>query len=311
MNVIDVGSPSKARLSVWSAQSGRTRSAQVSTRVSTRVSARLSARLSRRVSTQLLSYGIASALTCVFGWLLMVPFSSSSARADIATINATRDATLYEAADGSIANGAGQSLFAGRTGQNKIRRALISFDIASILPEGATITAARLNLNLSQLNGGARNVSIHRALSAWTSGASDPTDNEGSGTAALVNDATWLHSSFNGAGGGAAWSNVGGDFSSTASATLMTEALGLYTWSSADLLEDVRFFALHPELNFGWAVLGDEASISTSRRFDSADSAIVGGVVPTIEVEYSFIPSPGAFALLLAAGYFAQRRARS
>ncbi|RLS96399.1 MAG: hypothetical protein DWI12_01835 [Planctomycetota bacterium] len=96
--------------------------------------------------------------------------------ADLVSLTAMRNATLYPSADGSVANGAGQYFFAGRTNGDLIRRGLVQFDVFSAIPVGATITGARLTLNISQSNGGDREVSVHRALNSWTTGASDPTD---------------------------------------------------------------------------------------------------------------------------------------
>jgi len=233
---------------------------------------------------------------------------SPLAGADIVSITAARDATLYQADDGSLANGAGQYLFAGRTAQGLTRRALLWFDIASIIPDGATITSARLILNVSQANGGNREMTVHRALTAWTSGASDPSGTESTGTDPTTGDATWLHSSADGAGGGSLWQSVGGDFAAGGSASLLTTTAGLQTWSSAGLLDDVRLFAGDGTRNLGWFILGDESASTTARRFDSADSAALGGIVPRLEVEFTTVPSPGAIALLAAAGLRARRR---
>ncbi|MCE2883180.1 MAG: hypothetical protein LW636_12610, partial [Planctomycetaceae bacterium] len=75
---------------------------------------------------------------------------SAAANAELVSLHAVADATLYESASGNAANGAGQYLFAGRTNQNLARRALLRFDIASALPQGAEIVAARLVLHVSQ-----------------------------------------------------------------------------------------------------------------------------------------------------------------
>jgi hypothetical protein len=235
-----------------------------------------------------------------------------SASAELIALHATRDATIYQSNDGSLANGAGRYLFAGRTNQNLARRSLLHFDVASAIPTGAQITAARLTLNLSQVNAGsgARDVSLALALSPWTTGASNPADTESSGAQTLVGDCTWLHSSADGAGGGSLWGTAGGDFAAFASATISTQALGLYTWSSLGLLNDVRLFAQDPSRNHGWFLLGDESAAGTARRFDSAESALEGGVVPTLEIEYSVIPSPGSIALLAIAALISPRRTR-
>jgi hypothetical protein len=230
------------------------------------------------------------------------------AHGDLVTLSASRDATLYESFDGSLANGAGQYLFAGKTNQNLTRRAVLWFDIAAFVPAGATITSARLVLNVSQANGGNRTVSVHRALTAWTAGASDPDGTEGPGAPALAGDATWLHASADGAGGGTFWQTAGGDYAAAASASLLTTTLGLQTWTSAALAADVQAALANPAANLGWFIVGDESATGTARRFDSADSAALGGIVPRLEIEFEPVPAPGAIALLVLAGFVSRRR---
>ena len=228
--------------------------------------------------------------------------------ADLVTLSATRDAAIYESFDGSLGNGAGRYLFAGKNNQNRIRRSLIHFDVASVLPSGATITSARLSLNMSQAVGGASTIFLHRTLSDWTTGASDPGDPEGSGTTAVAGDATWLFSSADGNGGGTAWNTVGGDFASVASASVITDGLGLYSFSSEQLIADIASFAANPNANFGWFILGDESVLGAARRFDSSESAELGGIAPTLEIEFAAVPAPGAIALLGLAWAFPRRR---
>jgi len=90
------------------------------------------------------------------------------------TLPVLQDAMLIESADGSLANGAGPYLFAGRTGQSSgsIRRALLAFDVAAQVPPGAKVTAVRLTLQMSQSNAGSVAVSLHRVLADWGEGAS-------------------------------------------------------------------------------------------------------------------------------------------
>ena len=228
--------------------------------------------------------------------------------ADLVTLSATRDAAIYESFDGSLGNGAGRYLFAGKNNQNRARRSLLHFDIAGALPSGATITSARLTLNMSQSAGGASTISLHRSLSDWTTGASDPADPEGSGTAALAGDATWLFSSADGAGGGTAWSTAGGDFNAAASASVLTSAVGLYSLSSAQLIADVASFVSNPDANFGWFILGDESVLGNARRFDSSEGGELGGIAPTLQIEFTAIPAPGALAVLGLAPLLARRR---
>ncbi len=232
------------------------------------------------------------------------------AHGDFVSIAASRDATLYESVDGSLANGAGQYLFAGKTNQNLARRAVLWFDIAAFVPSDATVTAVRLILNVSQANGGNRTMTVHRALTAWTTGASDPDGTEAPGAPALAGDATWLHASADGVGGGTFWLSAGGDYAASACASLLTTTLGLQTWTSAALAADVQAILASPAANLGWFILGDESATGTARRFDSADSAAFGGIVPRLEIEFTPIPTPAAGALLALATLARPRRRR-
>ena len=119
--------------------------------------------------------------------------TGAQVHADLVSLSATRDAAIYESFDGSLGNGAGRYLFAGKNNQNRARRSLVHFDVAGLLPTGATITSVRLQLNMSQGSGAASVVSLHRATSDWSTGASNPDDPEGSGTTALAGDATWVN----------------------------------------------------------------------------------------------------------------------
>ncbi len=241
--------------------------------------------------------------------ILTVSLAVPIAHCDLVSMSASRDATLYESFDGSLANGAGQYLFAGKTNQNLARRSVIWFDIGAFVPSDATITSVRLILNVSQANGGNRTMTVHRALSAWTTGASDPDGTEAPGAPSLAGDATWLHRSADGAGGGTLWQSAGGDFAA-ASASLLTTTSGLQTWSSTGLVADVRSYLANPSANLGWFILGDESATGTARRFDSAESAAFGGIVPRLEIEFTPIPTPAAGAVLAFAALTRVRRRR-
>ena len=51
-----------------------------------------------------------------------------------------KDNTIYSS-DGAVSNGQGISLFTGKTNGGVTHRALLKFNIASLVPAGATITA--------------------------------------------------------------------------------------------------------------------------------------------------------------------------
>ena len=105
-----------------------------------------------------------------------------------------------------------------------------------------------------------------------------------------------------------AWSVAGGDFTASASASVLTSSLGLYTFTSDQLLADVTSFASDPNANFGWFILGDESLLGGARRFDSSEGSALGGIGPTLIIEYTTVPAPGVLSVLALAGIVARRR---
>ncbi len=226
---------------------------------------------------------------------------------EFVTVHASQSATLYSE-DANGANGSGQYLFAGRTNQGFTRRAIVRFDLGG-LPPDALLLSARVSMNVAQGNGGVRPMSLHRSLQDWTTGASDPSGTESVGVAATMGDCTWAWASSNGAMGGTPWAQAGGSFQSIASATSSTTVMGMQSWMSANLFADVEAWLANPSENFGWFLLGDESAVGTTRRLDSAHP-IAGGFPPSLEIEYSIVPAPGALVLLSIAGLVMSRRKR-
>lgn len=202
-------------------------------------------------------------------------------------LNAAKDNTLYEDVNGSLSNGAGPGLFAGVTLSGDRRRALIMFDVAAELPESASITAATLLLNVSAAANSvlADAIVLHRVSTDWGEADSVAVGGNGGGGAggpALPGDATWLHSfSPNNA-----WTNVGGDYSDTVSASQSVAGNGSYTWSSPQLTNDLQDMFATPSANFGWIVLGNESFSQTAKRFDSRESF----QPPILTIEYDLPP---------------------
>ena len=104
----------------------------------------------------------------------------SAALADTVILSPAKDNTLYEDGAGSLSNGSGIYLFAGKTASNSLRRGLIAFDFASI-PTNATITGATLSMFLSKTHGGSAAISLSKALRDWGEGASDAGEPGGAG----------------------------------------------------------------------------------------------------------------------------------
>src|SRR3972149_2221972 len=69
--------------------------------------------------------------------------------AEVATLEAAKDNTLYEDGAGSLSNGAGQYFFAGLTVRDEKRRGLIAFDVAGGVPAGSALPRGGLTLHTS------------------------------------------------------------------------------------------------------------------------------------------------------------------
>jgi hypothetical protein len=203
------------------------------------------------------------------------------------TLGSSKDNTLYESAGGLLSNGAGQHFFAGRTNQlsGSIRRGLIAFDIAGAIPVGATILSVSLTLNMTQQpapGGGPEVITLHKVLADWGEGTSIAAGNEGGGASASAGDATWLHRTFN----TSLWGTPGGDFDATASGSQTVSGVGSYTWESTpEMVADAQLWLDSPTSNFGWAVLGNESTTQTAKRFDTKEH-INPDARPQLNVSY-------------------------
>ena len=101
---------------------------------------------------------------------------------------------------------------------------------------------------------------------------------------ALTGDATWIHTFFD----TSFWTNPGGDFSESISASQEVAFEGSYTWgSTVNMVADVQLWLDQPETNFGWILIGneDEDSGSTAKRFDSRENSV--SVRPLLTVDFT------------------------
>lgn len=214
------------------------------------------------------------------------------ASANIINIMPSKDNTLYEfdPTEGDFSNALGFHFFAGETAMSELRRGVLAFDIAGSIPQGSTITAASLSLNMSRSpTNTAYVVELHKLLADWGEGTSIAPGEEGEGAPATTNDATWRHRFFD----TIFWTTQGGDFSATVSASQSVGGTGHYMWSSAQMVADVQSWLDNPASNFGWLVLGDETAIATAKRFDTRESASP----PILTIEFTgprMAPSPRA-----------------
>ncbi len=184
-------------------------------------------------------------------------------------LSAAKDNTLYESSIGASSNGAGQGIFAGRTNNNRLRRALVQFDIASAIPAGSTIESVEMTLSVTRTVTQVQPFTVHRVTSDWGEGGSDASANEGQGGTAEAGDATWIHTF----SPGQTWQTPGGDFVSVASTQLNVQGNGAITWPSTDsLVADVQGWVDNPATNFGWIVRGDEVEQKSAKRFGSREN---------------------------------------
>ncbi|MGB5719045.1 MAG: DNRLRE domain-containing protein [Gammaproteobacteria bacterium] len=234
-----------------------------------------------------------SKLICslLFVSLPLVPMLSS---ADAVIIEAGADNTLYEDALGSVSNGSGAIMVAGRTrGEvDSIRRAVLFFDVAGAIPHGAVVESVAVNLYLNRGNGGVREMRLHRLLTDWGEGASVK-NGGGLGAPAQPGDATWLHTFYP----DSFWGGGGGRYVGRVSAMQLvgtpdlepekTDIPGTYTWQSTDrLIDDVRRWVRNPEKNYGWILVGDESVEQTAKQFASREDVSLD-LRPTLEVTYT------------------------
>lgn len=226
-------------------------------------------------------------------WLLIVPLSLGLVapnHAEVVTIGSVKDNTAYEPNLGPLSNGIGQYMFSGRNPAGHRRRAFVQFDVAGAIPAGSTITSVQLTLNLSRTTAGPQIIYLHKVLASWGEGSSNAiTGGGGQGAPATPGDLTWSCRFFP----DILWNAQGGDFVGTASGSTVVDFLGFYTWNSTPgMVADVQSWLSNPAGNFGWALVGNEGVIATTKRFDTRENESPGNR-PKLFVTYQ---PPGACA---------------
>jgi hypothetical protein len=197
-----------------------------------------------------------------------------------------KDNSIYSESS-TLSNGAGNNLFAGKTLSSLMRRALLKFDIAG-LPQNAQIQKITLKLPILQSSGNTtvpHSFSLHKLTKNWGEGTSA---GSGQGATATTNDATWGNNFYN----SSSWTNAGGDFVTTASATSnVTFAmfpLQFGTWSSSNMITDVLDWIANPNNNYGWILKGNESLNGSAMKFSSREETFYPK--PTLMIYYTFPP---------------------
>lgn len=207
------------------------------------------------------------------------------------TIGAAKDNTLYQNANGALSNGAGSGIFAGVNNGNFspqiIRRGLIAFDVAAAIPAGSTITGVQLHMVLVASNAGFLPVTLHPVLADWGEAGSVAGLGGGGGGPSQPGDATWVHTF----SPGSSWSNLGGDFNPTSSATQSvgsSPGANVVWGSTLQLVTDVQSWLDTPSNNFGWMLRAPESGGTSSKKFASRE----GFYPPALTIDY--LPAVGA-----------------
>lgn len=209
-----------------------------------------------------------------------------NAAADTVSLRSVADGTLIQpdSANNQYALGAAYNIYCGRVGvngQGTLRRALMRFDFLGVIPVGSTILAVSFKDYMSQTNSGASDLKLHRVLQSWGEGGSFAFG--GGGTLPEPGDATWNYRFYP----TQQWSTPGGSFVAAPSATKSVNAVGFYTWATTNsLVADVQGWVNDPSTNFGWAMIGNEATLDTAKRFDSREGADPTRA-PTITITYT------------------------
>jgi hypothetical protein len=219
---------------------------------------------------------------CTILVCLLAAVLPAAAAAETVVVEAGRDATLIEDSDGARANGSGPYLFAGRTSQqqNGIRRGLVYFDVAAVLPRHAIIESVELRLTHSGGNAPQRSIQLHRMQADWNEGPAYASG--GGGAPSGFGDTTWLHTFYD----ATRWVRPGGHYVGRASASQDVGPGGRYAWASTvHLVQDVRLWLAAPQRNFGWMLIGDESTPQNAKRIASRENPDPT-IRPRLEIHY-------------------------
>jgi uncharacterized repeat protein (TIGR01451 family) len=150
-------------------------------------------------------------------------------------------------------------------GLNYLENSLMQFDLSTV-PVGATIDSASLRLNKIGQYGTMGSVSAHRITAPW-----------------LESQATW-----NNRLTGTPWSTSGGSYNSTAEASLVMGANGVYNWSLTTLAQGWLNGSM---ANNGVLIRQVNQAVEGGSQFDSREATTVANR-PRLNVDYTIPATP-------------------
>src|SRR3954453_21845253 len=175
-------------------------------------------------------------------WAILALCLCSRMRGDVVSITASEDTGLSEQApDANEATAF--DFIVGAQGDfalGILNRALVRFPVSEMVPAGATIQRAELNLTVQKTPRSPvdSNFELHRMLTRW-----------------IESETTW-----NGPSAGNTWGAPGVaanvDYVQTPSA-LQPSGVSIQTITFSNVTADAQFWLDHPDSNFGWIIKSD------------------------------------------------------
>ncbi|MFT5105641.1 MAG: hypothetical protein ACI8XO_004840 [Verrucomicrobiales bacterium] len=226
--------------------------------------------------------------------LRLLPFALlfiSHALADVVTINPVADTTLFEA-NPNENWGAQTESVAGTLKTGEKSRVLMRFDIHAHVPNGSTITAARLKTTVTRQPSSSppaivnSNFQLIRVLVPWAEG--NKSGGIPGGDQATAGETTWNERFFSDAS--ETWSRAGGQFESDyaedPSASQFVSGLSDYLFSfNSQGIREVQSMLENAGSNYGWVLLTqNENAAKSARRFASREHA---SDPPELEVTFT------------------------
>ncbi|MFM7844830.1 MAG: DNRLRE domain-containing protein [Planctomycetota bacterium] len=206
------------------------------------------------------------------------------------TLTAIADATLYQDSNGRLANGAGDTMVVGRPGAgNDLRRGILRFDVSSAVPANAQIDSVSLQVTQLNSSSSAQDLQLRRVLQPWTEG----TLNAGADFETGISEnpllptgsVTWRFTSYR----TTSWLRQGGLFEDNFSDEQTIRQPGAYTFSSAQMANDVRAWRGSPNSQYGWMILPSDETASTDTPWFATREAADTESRPKLTIEYSVV----------------------